>query len=33
MAIIQAINPLLTAGWEKGDAGWGIKEYEARGGY
>jgi NADH-quinone oxidoreductase subunit F len=33
MALIEAINPLLTAGWGKGDAGWGIKEYEARGGY
>ncbi|MBI5786044.1 MAG: NADH-quinone oxidoreductase subunit NuoF [Rhodocyclales bacterium] len=33
MALIEAINPLLTAGWAKGDAGWGIKEYEARGGY
>jgi NADH-quinone oxidoreductase subunit F len=33
MALIEAINPLLSAGWGKGDAGWGIKEYEARGGY
>ncbi|HEY6896632.1 MAG TPA: NADH-quinone oxidoreductase subunit NuoF [Rhodocyclaceae bacterium] len=33
MALIEAINPLLTAGWGKGDAGWGIKEYQARGGY
>jgi NADH-quinone oxidoreductase subunit F len=33
MALIESINPLLSAGWTKGDAGWGIKEYEARGGY
>jgi NADH-quinone oxidoreductase subunit F len=33
MALIESINPLLTAGWGKGDAGWGIKEYETRGGY
>jgi NADH-quinone oxidoreductase subunit F len=33
MALIEAINPLLSAGWGKGDAGWGLKEYEARGGY
>jgi NADH-quinone oxidoreductase subunit F len=33
MALIESINPLLSAGWGKGDAGWGIKEYEARGGY
>jgi NADH-quinone oxidoreductase subunit F len=33
MALVDAINPLLSAGWAKGDAGWGIKEYEARGGY
>jgi NADH-quinone oxidoreductase subunit F len=33
MALIDAINPLLSAGWNKGDAGWGLKEYEARGGY
>ncbi|MDO8931290.1 MAG: NADH-quinone oxidoreductase subunit NuoF [Rhodocyclaceae bacterium] len=33
MALIDAINPVLSAGWGKGDAGWGIKEYEARGGY
>jgi NADH-quinone oxidoreductase subunit F len=33
MALISAINPVLSAGWSKGDAGWGIKEYEARGGY
>ena len=33
MALIEAVNPLLSAGWTKGDAGWGIREYEARGGY
>ena len=33
MALIEAINPLLSAGWNKGDAGWNLKEYEARGGY
>jgi NADH-quinone oxidoreductase subunit F len=33
MALIDAINPLLSAGWNKGDAGWNLKEYEARGGY
>jgi NADH-quinone oxidoreductase subunit F len=33
MALISALNPVLSAGWSKGDAGWGIKEYEARGGY
>ncbi|MDO8348411.1 MAG: NADH-quinone oxidoreductase subunit NuoF [Rugosibacter sp.] len=33
MALISAINPLLSAGWSKGDDGWNIKEYEARGGY
>jgi NADH-quinone oxidoreductase subunit F len=33
MALIEAVNPLLSAGWGKGDAGWSIKEYESRGGY
>ncbi len=33
MALISSINPVLSAGWNKGDAGWDIKEYEARGGY
>jgi NADH-quinone oxidoreductase subunit F len=33
MALIDAINPLLSAGWGKGDAGWGMAEYESRGGY
>jgi NADH-quinone oxidoreductase subunit F len=36
MAIVDAINPLLTAGWPKGpdqDKGWSLKDYEARGGY
>lgn len=33
MALISAINPLLTTGWTRGDAGWSLKDYEARGGY
>ena len=33
MALISAINPLLTVGWSMGDAGWRLKDYEARGGY
>jgi NADH-quinone oxidoreductase subunit F len=33
MALIDAINPLLSAGWGKGDAGWEIGDYESRGGY
>jgi len=41
MALISAINPLLTTGWQTGghawrienDAGWRLKDYEARGGY
>ena len=33
MALIDTINPVLSAGWGKGDAGWGIKDYMARGGY
>ena len=41
MALISAINPLLTVGWQIGahewrldqDAGWRLKDYEARGGY
>ena len=33
MALIDTINPLLTTGWAKGDAGWSLKDYEARGGY
>ena len=33
MALIGAINPLLTTGWSKGDAGWQLTDYEARGGY
>lgn len=33
MALIDAINPLLSAGWSKGDAGWEIGDYESRGGY
>jgi NADH-quinone oxidoreductase subunit F len=33
MALISALNPLLTTGWSQGDAGWGIAHYEQRGGY
>lgn len=33
MALIESISPLLSAGWDKGDAGWSLKDYEARGGY
>ena len=33
MALLGAINPLLTTGWNKGDAGWGLQDYIARGGY
>ena len=33
MALVEAINPLLTVGWGKGDNGWGIQDYEARDGY
>jgi NADH-quinone oxidoreductase subunit F len=33
MALIDAINPLLSTGWSRGDAGWSLKDYEARGGY
>ncbi|OHC66580.1 MAG: NADH oxidoreductase (quinone) subunit F [Rhodocyclales bacterium GWA2_65_20] len=33
MALIDAVNPLLSKGWGKGDNGWNLKEYEARGGY
>ena len=33
MALIEAINPVLSAGWSGGDAGWRLKDYEARGGY
>jgi NADH-quinone oxidoreductase subunit F len=41
MALIEAINPLLSAGWQQGghewrlesDTGWRLKDYEARGGY
>jgi NADH-quinone oxidoreductase subunit F len=32
MTLIATKEPLLTIGW-KGDAGWSIKDYEARGGY
>jgi len=41
MALLEAINPLLSAGWQKdahdwrleNDTGWRLKDYEARGGY
>jgi len=41
MALISAINPLLSVGWQTGghewrmenDSGWRLKDYEARGGY
>jgi NADH-quinone oxidoreductase subunit F len=33
MALLGAINPLLTTAWAKGDAGWRLQEYVARGGY
>ena len=33
MALIDSINPLLSAGWHGGDAGWSLKDYETRGGY
>jgi NADH-quinone oxidoreductase subunit F len=41
MALLEAINPLLSAGWQKdahpwrleNDRGWRLKDYEARGGY
>ena len=33
MALIDTIDPLLTTGWARGDAGWSLKDYEARGGY
>jgi NADH-quinone oxidoreductase subunit F len=41
MALLEAINPLLSAGWQQGghewrlenDKGWRLKDYEARGGY
>ncbi|MBK9521235.1 MAG: NADH-quinone oxidoreductase subunit NuoF [Rhodocyclaceae bacterium] len=33
MALIASLNPLLTTGWSRGDAGWRLRDYEARGGY
>lgn len=33
MALIASLNPLLTTGWTGGDAGWRLRDYEARGGY
>jgi NADH-quinone oxidoreductase subunit F len=33
MALLGSINPLLTTGWARGDEGWRLKDYVARGGY
>jgi len=33
MAILDAINPLLVAGWQGETDRWSLSEYEARGGY
>jgi NADH-quinone oxidoreductase subunit F len=33
MALLGTINPLLTTGWGKGDDGWRLRDYVARGGY
>ena len=33
MALISALNPVLTVGWAGGDSTWRLKDYEARGGY
>jgi len=33
MALLGSICPLLTTGWSQGDAGWRLRDYEARGGY
>jgi NADH-quinone oxidoreductase subunit F len=41
MALLEALNPLLSAGWQQGghawrlenDSGWRLKDYAARGGY
>ncbi|HQN46726.1 MAG TPA: NADH-quinone oxidoreductase subunit NuoF [Rugosibacter sp.] len=33
MALLGSISPLLTTGWSQGDAGWRLRDYEARGGY
>ena len=33
MALIDAINPVMSVGWSAGDNGWRLKDYEARGGY
>ncbi|MBP7080077.1 MAG: NADH-quinone oxidoreductase subunit NuoF [Rhodocyclaceae bacterium] len=33
MALIASLNPLLTTGWSRGDAGWRLRDYESRGGY
>ena len=33
MALIDAINPVMSTGWSAGDNSWRLKDYEARGGY
>jgi NADH-quinone oxidoreductase subunit F len=33
MALLGAVNPLMTIGWARGDAGWRLKDYVERGGY
>ena len=33
MALLGALNPVMTPGWAKGDAGWRLKDYVERGGY
>ena len=33
MVPIEAIHPVMSAGWSRGDDGWRLKDYVARGGY
>ena len=33
MIPIEAINPVMSVGWSRGDDGWRLKDYVARGGY
>ena len=33
MTPIGAINPVMSAGWSRGDDGWRLQDYVARGGY
>jgi NADH-quinone oxidoreductase subunit F len=33
MALLGTINPLLSTGWARGDDGWRLQDYVARGGY